>query len=191
MSLVTQTKLLNYPGSILRVDPENPEPFNTIPTDHVNGSSIDVRLGKHFWIEDNQRTRPVRLARKESIGMTKVTLDWGQEFILQPGQFILAETVEVFYMPAELSAEFRLKSSIARSALDQSLAVWCDPWWHGSNLTLELRNCAKYHPLVLEVGMKLGQMVFFEGEPVPHESGYAMRGQYNNDKGATPSKGVR
>ena len=123
--------------------------------------------------------------------MTKVMLDWGQEFTLRPGQFILAETAEMFYMPADLSAEFRLKSSVARSAIDQSLAVWCDPWWHGSNLTLELKNEAEFHPLVLEVGMKIGQMVFFKGEPVPHESGYAVRGQYNNDKGATPNKGVR
>lgn len=104
---------------------------------------------------------------------------------------MLAETVEVFNIPNYLAAEFRLKSSLARSGLDQSLAVWCDPGWHGSVLTLELKNVSQYHTLAFVAGMKIGQMVFFKGEPVPSDASYAVRGQYNNDKEVTQSKGVK
>lgn len=123
--------------------------------------------------------------------MVKETLAWGERLYLQPGEFILAQTVEEFYLPNNIAAEFRLKSSVARAGLDQALAVWCDPGWNGSVLTVELRNNTRYHVLVLEAGMKIGQVVFFKGEPVPDEASYAVRGQYNNDKSVTANKGVK
>lgn len=110
---------------------------------------------------------------------------------MQPGEFILAQTIEEFYLPNDIAAEFRLKSSVARVGLDQALAVWCDPGWNSSVLTVELRNNTRYHVLVLEAGMKIGQVVFFKGEPVPDEASYAVRGQYNNDKIVTGNKGVK
>ena len=36
-------------------------------------------------------------------------------FMLQPGEFCLAETVELFNIPDDISAQFALKSSRARS----------------------------------------------------------------------------
>ena len=58
-------------------------------------------------------------------------------------------------------------------------------------LTLELHNVLSYHTLRLRPGMKIGQMVFFKGSAVPEYASYAVRGAYNGDKIATPSKGVR
>ena len=193
--LITHTELKEelYRG-LLTVDPKNIEPYNRIDESQVNGSSIDVRLGRTFMQERyyEGRFRPcVDLKQKESLGMGKRILDWGNKFYLEPGEFILAETVEIFNLPLYISAEFRLKSSGARAGLDQALAVWCDPGWHDSVLTIELRNNCRFHTLVLEPGMKIGQVVFFEGEPVPHEDSYAVRGQYNNDTEVTGNKGVK
>ena len=67
----------------------------------------------------------------------------------------------------------------------------CDPGWHGSVLTLELMNASRHHYLHLEAGMKIGQMIFYRVNPVPTEASYATRGQYNGDKTATASKGLR
>ena len=193
--LITHTELKEelYRG-LLTVDPKNIEPYNRIDESQVNGSSIDVRLGRTFMQERyyEGRFRPcVDLKQKESLGMGKRILDWGNKFYLKPGEFILAETVEIFNLPLYISAEFRLKSSGARAGLDQALAVWCDPGWHDSVLTIELRNNCRFHTLVLEPGMKFGQVVFFKGEPVPHEDSYAVRGQYNNDTEVTGNKGVK
>ena len=179
---------------LLTVDPTNEHPYNKIDISQVNGASIDVRLGRTFMKEkriEGHFLPCVDLKQKESLAMTKHVLGWGNKFFLEPGEFILAETVEIFNLPLYISAEFRLKSSGARSALDQALAVWCDPGWHNSVLTLELKNNSRYHTLVLEPGMKIGQVVFFKGEPVPHEDSYAVRGQYNNDTEVTGNKGVK
>lgn len=160
-----------------------------VPHDHINAASIDVTLGPVVWVEDT-RGGMVWLAEKQAPTMYRYDLA-EKSFHLKPGEFILAQTQEVFNLPNDVSAEFRLKSSAARAGLDQALAVWCDAGWHGSVLTMELRNNLNDHTLVLSHGMKIGQMVFWRGEPVPEDKSYAVRGQYNGDKGAQQSKGVR
>lgn len=157
--------------------------------DLINAASIDVRLGDTIWTENVKGGR-VDLAAKETPSMHAYCLTQ-RPFELLPGEFILAQTKERFHLPSDVGCEFRLKSSGARSGLDAALAVWCDPGWHGSVLTMELRNNLRHHKLVLTCGMKIGQMVFYRGEPVPHEHSYASKGQYNNDITAQPSKGVR
>lgn len=198
MSLITFVELCEkITGGLLVAPSSNPPPFNKIPIGNINAASVDVRLGQTFLREvrpDGVSLRPsnyVSLFDKGELPMVKETLAWGERLYLQPGEFILAQTVEEFYLPNNIAAEFRLKSSVARAGLDQALAVWCDPGWNGSVLTIELRNNTRYHVLVLEAGMKIGQIVFFKGEPVPDEASYAVRGQYNNDKSVTANKGVK
>jgi dCTP deaminase len=70
---------------------------------------------------------------------------------------------------------------MARIGLEHLNAGWCDAGWNNSVLTLELKNMTQYHTIMLQKGDKIGQMVFFEHEPVPHERSYAVRGRYNND----------
>ena len=167
--------------------------ITNVTPDLINAASIDVTLGSVFWREapSDLKNRPVRLAKRQAPRMECVNLDLGGECTLEPGEFILAQTEQEFYLPNWLAAEFRLKSSGARSGLDQALAVWCDPGWHGSVLTLELKNGLRRTPLTVEPGMKIGQMIFFRGTPVPPAASYALRGQYNLDKTTQPSKGIR
>lgn len=195
MSLITYTELCEeIKKGLIRVPKNNPAPFTTIPLEHVNAASVDVRLGRVFYREQyaiEPFYHTISLADKDQLDAERENVDWGEVFLLNPGEFILAHTLEEFYLPNHIAAEFRLKSSVARAGLDQALAVWCDPGWHGSVLTIELRNNTRYHVLELTVGMKIGQMVFFKGEPVPSDASYAVRGQYNNDKEVTQSKGVK
>lgn len=136
---------------------------------------------------------PVDPSKKEPLNMRKVNL--GQRtrkgYALMPGESVLAHSVEVFRLPGTISGEYKLKSSLARVFLEHLNAGWADPWWQGSTLTLELRNESRYHPLQLWDGMKIGQVVFFEGEEVPFGNGYGVRGQYNNDTSVSQSKGVK
>ena len=158
------------------------------PFEHINGSSIDVTLGGTLFIEC-PIGGTVDLAAKKAPRMTRVEI--GDGYRLMPGQFVLAATREVFRLPNNVSCEFKLKSSGARSGLDNALATWCDPGWNGSVLTLELRNSLQHHALMLRSGMKIGQMVFYRCEEVPDHASYAIVGQYNGDKTATQSKGIR
>lgn len=157
--------------------------------ERVNAASIDVTLGRWIWAEDPRGGR-VDLAARQAPGMVKFDL-LHEPYCLRPGEFILAQTREEFHLPADVACEFRLKSSSARAGLDQALAVWCDPGWTGSVLTMELRNNLQYHRLLLREGMPIGQMVFFRGAPVPESASYAVRGQYNGDREAQPSRGIR
>lgn len=191
MSLITYTELCEeIQKGLMKAPADNSAPFNTIPLEHVNAASVDVRLGRVFY-EEKQNSGPISLVHKDQSASVRMELNWNDTFWLLPGEFILAHTLEEFYLPNNIAAEFRLKSSVARAGLDQALAVWCDPGWHGSVLTIELRNNTRYNTLELTVGMKIGQMVFFKGESVPSDASYAVRGQYNNDKEVTQSKGVK
>ena len=157
------------------------------PMEHVNAASIDVTLGDKFLIED-KAGEVVNLARKQTPHFIPLHTN---EVELAPGQFILAQTQEVFNLPDDIAAEFKLKSSAARSGLNHALAGWCDPGWHGSTLTLELKNQTEHTWLRLEAGMKIGQIIFFKGAAVPSDKSYAVRGQYNNDRSVTGNKGLR
>lgn len=162
-----------------------------VPRENINGASIDLTLGDEFMVEvpaEGPMTYCVRLADKERPNMRVVR---GTQY-LAPGQFCLAHTRERFNLPLDVAGHYMLKSSLARSGLQHLFAGFADPGWHGSTLTLELVNVLQYHTLVLEPGMKIGQMVFWRGSsPVPHEHSYAARGQYNQTETVTQSKGLR
>ena len=108
-------------------------------------------------------------------------------YLLRPGQFVLAHTVEVFNLPDDIAAQFMLKSSRAREGLEHLMAGYCDPGWHGSTLTMELHNSRQLQPVPLWPGMKIGQMIFHQMAGVPQRS-YAITGRYNGDTSAQQSK---
>ena len=152
-------------------------PFNP---DQLNPASYDVLLGGMLLIES--------AASPELVPYPLQDHTEAEPYLLRPGQFVLAQTAEVFNLPDTIAAEFRLKSSRAREGLDQALAVWCDPGWHGSVLTLELRNNRQLHPVPLWPGMRIGQMVFHRMEELPLKS-YRLTGRYNEHSTVMPSLG--
>jgi dCTP deaminase len=150
------------------------------PIENINPCSIDVRLGNEIIVE-----RPIGniidlRARDAFISETILIDESG--YLLGPGEFILAHTVEVFNLPNDIAAEFKLKSSGARIGLDNALATWCDPGWNGSTLTLELKNLLQHQSILLRPGDRIGQMIFKRVKPVPDDMSYAKVGRYNNDK---------
>lgn len=157
----------------------------------VNGASLDIRLGESMLVEEHYgKMSKIDLDRRETPVMVPAQFHDGY-WALYPGDFALANTVEVFHLPDDVAFEFKLKSSGARAGLEHSLAGWADPGWHKATLTLELRNVMKQSVLLLRPGMRIGQVVFWRGQPVPPEHSYRNTGSYNNQIAATPSKGQR
>lgn len=152
--------------------------------DNVNGASIDIRLGPDLLVEQHpsSRAQVLSLREREKPLMRKVVMNHEDGYTLWPSEFILAHSIELFNLPLDISAEFKLKSSLARMGINQLTACWCDPGWHGSHITLELTNVTRYHHIQVRPGDKIGQMVFFRHAPVPMERSYTIRGRYNNDK---------
>lgn len=166
-------------GFITHVLPEN-----------INGSSIDVRIGKDILIEryaGSPDLKTISLNKREPLDTLKHDLSI-EPLYLYPGECILAHTIEMFNLPSDLSAMFKLKSSCGRIFLEHMNAGWCDAYWHGSALTMELKNMSRQHVIKLEYGDAIGQMIFFPHQPVPEDMGYAQRGRYNKDKSVSGPK---
>ncbi len=154
----------------------------------INGTSIDVYLGPTIMVERCLETQQiVSLRDKQQLSMQEVNIS-GKHYDLRPGEFILAHTVEKFNLPDNISAEFKLNSSGARIGMDNALATWADPFWHGSVLTLELKNLTQWHTIRLHDGCRIGQMIFHKSTPVPRDKGYAVRGRYNGDSSVSQVK---
>lgn len=144
---------------------------------HVNSASLDIFIGPDILIE-RPSDEPVYLCDKTPLNMEKGTLP----HLMFPGEFILAQSLEVFHLPNNISAEYKLNSSMARIGIDHANAGWCDAGWNGSVLTLELKNISNHHMIGLSPGDKIGQLIFFRHTPVPADKSYAVRGRYNGDK---------
>ena len=145
----------------------------------INPASLDVRLGPNLLVEweAGPELREFSIA-----GYTE-----DRPFLLPPGEFVLAETVETFFFPSFLAGQFALKSSRARQGIEHLMAGYCDPGWQGSKLTLELQNARQLHPVKLWPGMRIGQMVFHRMSQTPAED-YSITGRYNFDQKVTGAK---
>jgi dCTP deaminase len=158
--------------------------------DQVNAASIDVRLDGRILRESvpnrSEEEHHVRVSR-DSIRLHAIEHGADGQIRVEPGEFLLASTIETFNLPDNLCALFVMKSRCARNGLDQMNAAWCNPGWHGSSLTLELMNVTRNHTLWLDVGMPIGQMVFFRGREVPPAALYSARGSFNLHPGVTPA----
>lgn len=165
--------------------------ITNVKHDQINSASIDLTLGRYVLFENEDLTRDpyafvqpplpfVSLKARTPLNTHKLDLRDGA-WTLAPGQFVLAQSEQVFNLPPHISAEYKLKSSMARIGLEHLNAGWCDAGWNGSVLTLELKNMTQFHGIQLDEGVGIGQIVFYEHEPVPADRSYAARGRYNGD----------
>lgn len=150
---------------------------------NVNSSSLDITLGREVFAEllpnnwGSCHEKPISLRDRTPLNMERKPTP----YVLYPGEFVLASSKEVFHLPNTISAEYKLKSSMARIALEHLNAGWCDAGWNGSVLTLELKNMTKFHKILIQEGDLIGQIVFFRHKEVPADKSYAARGRYNGD----------
>ena len=80
-------------------------------------------------------------------------------YILRPGQFVLASTIESVELPDDVVARLEGKSSLGRLGLMiHSTAGYVDPGWKGQ-LTLEISNVANVS-ITLYYGMRISQISF-------------------------------
>lgn len=135
----------------------------------IGPSSIDVRLGKEFIIFKKSRRRVIEY-RSNSNGASnwskevhyfqeRVRLDLGSEFILHPGELILASTLEYISLPKDIFASVEGKSTIGRLGLLVATATAVAPGFKGC-ITLEIINEGEI-PVVVYPGELIAQIVFF------------------------------
>lgn len=127
---------------------------------NIQPASVDVTLGDKLLVFRTWHYPFYIDIKKNMEGMNEmVKIENDSPFFLQPGEFVLATTIESITLPNDLVARLEGKSSLGRiGLLIHSTAGYVDPGWSG-NLTLELSNVSKL-AITLYSGMKIGQISF-------------------------------
>ena len=146
--------------------------------EQIQPASVDVRLGNTFSIVEDM-SRGILSLDNEIVYKT-ITAD---TYVLLPGQFVLASTMEYFELPDNLTAFVEGRSSLGRIGLFIQNAGWVDPGFRGE-ITLELFN-ANRCAIELKAGRRVGQLVFAQLDDTALNP-YA--GKYQGQRGATGSR---
>lgn len=155
----------------------------------VQPSSVDVRLDRLFRVFNTHQHTHIDPSQQQDDLTTLVEVPAGQPFVLHPGEFVLASTLEVVSLGDHLAGRLEGKSSLGRLGLmTHSTAGFVDPGFSG-HVTLELSNVANL-PILLWPGMKIGQLCVFRlSSPAEHPYGSAAAGsRYQGQRGPTPSR---
>jgi len=155
----------------------------------IQPSSVDVRLDKFFRVFENHKYSVIDPSIEQSDLTREVAVEANEEFILHPGEFVLASTYEVITLPDDIAGRLEGKSSLGRlGLLTHSTAGFIDPGFSG-HITLELSNVANL-PVKLFPGMKIGQLCLIKlSSPAENPYGSALYGsRYQGQRGPTASK---
>ena len=152
-------------------------------------SSIDVRLDRYFRVFQNSRYTHIDPAQQQDDLTSAVEPADEEPFVLHPGEFVLASTLEVVTLGNQLAARLEGKSSLGRlGLLTHSTAGFIDPGFSG-HVTLELSNVATL-PIRLWPGMKIGQLCVLRlSSEAEHPYGSSVNGsRYQGQRGPTASR---
>lgn len=144
----------------------------------LSSYGYDVRLGGE-WVEfRTNNDAPLEIGSLTEDDVKRTQAD---AFVLRPGAFVLAHTMEVIDMPRDCIAFVTDKSSLARFGITLQTTV-LEPAWRGQ-VTLELfnNNC---RPVRLHAGMGVAQVIFGRGNPCFVSYG-DRAGKYQDQAGVT------
>ena len=149
-----------------------------ITKEQIQPASVDIRLGNTFSVVDDTPSGIITLGSK--IEYKSIVTD---TYLILPGQFVLATTMEHFELPDDLTAFVEGRSSLGRMGLFIQNAGWVDPGFKGE-ITLELYN-ANRCAIELKAGRRVGQLVFAK---MDDSALNPYNGKYQGQKGATGSR---
>ena len=164
----TISKMLNEKSLII----------NPLTEEQIQPASVDIRLGNTFSVIDDTPTGIITL--DSQIKYRSIPAD---TYLILPGQFVLATTMEYFELPNNITAFVEGRSSLGRLGLFIQNAGWVDPGFKGE-ITLELFN-ANRCAIELRAGRRVGQLVFAKMDDFALNP---YNGKYQGQTGATGSK---
>lgn len=155
----------------------------------VSSNSIDLRLGDRFitYMSSNNIIDPYDAYTIDQD--VKQTWD-AKTLVVNPGDFLLARTLEEIKLPSFYAARVEGKSSLARLGLTiHQTGGWIDSGFCGT-ITLEISNVNK-RPIKIYAGMPICQLaIFLTNSPrVPYDKKPGAK--YNGQIEPTTSKFFR
>lgn len=163
------------------------------PEEQFGPSSVDLRLGTDFQVLTRTNLThldlikdPEALAHDIRNHMKHVKVKPTEPFILHPGEFALATTLEFVRIPLDLAARVEGRSTWGRLGLQiHATAGFIDPGFAGS-ITLELSNVSNI-PLPLYPGVRISQLCFFDSEKTNLPYGQKQFSKYGGQMTTTSS----
>lgn len=158
--------------------------------EQLGSCSVDLCLGNVFRVFNHSKCayidpREKRLSKNVT---KKVVVKKNEPFIMQPGEFVLASTLESLKLSDDLLARLEGRSSLGRLGIAiHSTAAVFDPGWKGK-VVIELGNFGKM-PVALYPGMRICSLTF-EKLTSPAETPYWKKkgAKYVGQKEPIPSK---
>lgn len=129
----------------------------------LGSCSVDLRLGKQFRVFNHSKLAYIDPTNPKiaSEMMREVRLKESERFILQPGDFVLAVTIESIRIAEDLIGRLEGRSSLGRLGIVvHSTASIFEPGWDGV-VVMELGNLGRM-PVALYPGMRICSMTFEE-----------------------------
>lgn len=164
----------------------HPDPLVITPTPDLERlgksgtASVDLRLGTWFSSLKQTSNPCIKIDALEAAGRITKThyIPFGKEFILHPGTFVLAATLEWIRLPSDIAAYVVGKSSWGRCGLIIATATGVHPGFYGC-LTLELSNVGEI-PVAVKPGYPIGQLFFHS--VLPAESGAVSKSSFGGSR---------
>ncbi|HEU5199597.1 MAG TPA: dCTP deaminase [Ktedonobacterales bacterium] len=164
-----------------------PEPD---PEIQIQPASIDLRLGYDFQTFNYTQQALIDPANPSSFEQLThlIHLQESERFIVHPGEFVLATTLEHVEIPDDLVARLEGRSSIGRLGIViHSTAGYIDPGFKG-RITLEISNLGRI-AVALYPGMRICQIAFEEmSSPVSESYGAKRTAKYQGQQTTTLSR---
>src|SRR3989338_1736107 len=159
-------------------------------SDSLGSCSIDLRLGFSFRVFDHSKYPYIdpRNPKLTADVTSEIRIKENEPFILQPGDFVLATTIESFELPDDLLSRLEGRSSLGRLGIVvHSTASIFEPGWQGK-VVMELGNLGRM-PVALYPGMRVCALTFEQlTSPVDVPYNKKKSAKYAAQKSAIPSK---
>jgi len=132
------------------------EPFSE---EYIQPASYDLHLDRNILTFDTEKHSIIDVKEPVEDLMVKIEMDEKSGYVLKPGQFILANVVEITGVDSRHVGRLEGKSSLARMGLIiHATAGFLDPG-NKLRLTLEIANLSPL-PIRIYAGMKIAQLAF-------------------------------
>lgn len=159
---------------------ENKLKIDPLVEEHIQGASVDLRLGNEFKILKYwSGTKFLDFESKPE----EEKIENVDEIVIPPHSFVLGTTMERIELPPNLTGFIEGRSSVGRMGLFIQTAGLVAPGFKGQ-ITLELYN-ANILPIVVKARHRICQIVFCEMKEATENS---YKGKYQNQAGATTSR---
>jgi deoxycytidine triphosphate deaminase len=130
--------------------------IENVDKNNVQPSGVDLRVKTIYRLKNGGY---LGVKNRQTPDIDIVSDKVGDKIILGPNEFVLVETMEKVNMPKDLLALILPRSSLFRCGVSLHTAV-VDPGFIGT-LTFGMKNLSE-HPFEIEIGSKIGQIVFEE-----------------------------